>query len=107
MLGWADRIEKKIKNSKGSGDYQFMGSCISLKGECINQMNKERVDVTLRTIRKHCDTKPFEDALGYVRNGEGLRLCKDWHVGFYKSRYMGKPVYYIEHSRIEYVWAKG
>ena len=35
----------------------------------------------------------------------GLRLKDDWHVGYFKSTYDGKPCYYIDHSRIEYIFA--
>lgn len=107
MNGWAERIEETVKRASDvSGKYKFIGSCISMDGRSIGEMQEVRKPVSLRTIRKYCDTKPFEDALGYVRGGDGLRLSKDWHVGFYKSCYEGMSVYYIEHSRIEYIWAK-
>lgn len=42
----------------------------------------------------------------YDWNGAGLHIAKDWSVGFYKSELNGQPVYYVDHSRIEYVFTK-
>jgi hypothetical protein len=34
----------------------------------------------------------------------GLKLKDDWAVSYHKSMYGGYPCYYIQHSRIEYVF---
>jgi len=42
-------------------------------------------------------------------NGEwniGFHIKDDWAVSFCKSKYKGKPCYYIVHSGIEYIFLK-
>lgn len=108
--GWADRINAKIKALGGSppdedNPYFYLGSCVVLDGDKITVMTDGAQEITLKTLRKHCDTAPFEVALGYGNPGEDvLRLSKDPHVAYYKSKYDGHHCYYIVHSAIEYVW---
>lgn len=65
------------------------------------------VDVTYRTVLKHCEgLLDWAKGIGYEVYGPGLKLKDDWHVGFHKSTYNGKPCYYVQWSGIEHIWVK-
>ena len=82
--------------------YHYVGCCVHLDGDDITEMCEQATPVTLATIRKHCEgLKEWEEQHGYGRH---LALSKDWHVGFYKSKYRGQPCYYIRWSAIESIW---
>jgi len=80
--------------------------CIHSTGEAINAMKDKAREITYRTFRKN--TEGLDDwalAMGYVLHpSQGLTLKRDWHVGYYKSEYNGKPCYYLTHSAIEHIW---
>ena len=107
--GWAGQTLNNLKARGQSKDkeYVFLTSCIDAEGEDINAMADSAGEVTLRTLRKYCDTLEFEQELGYHRHRHGgLILKNDWHVSYWKGTYRGCPCYYIDHSRIEYIWVK-
>jgi hypothetical protein len=86
--------------------YSYTTCCIHSTAEAIAAMVEGARDVTLRTVRQHCDISKWERASGYDTGGQrgGLRLRHDYHVSYSKSRYEGRPCYYICHSAIEYIW---
>lgn len=67
--------------------------------------------IKLATLRRHVEREHFQEferLLGYAtwRGRVGLRLQNDYEVSFYRSRLPdGRPVVYVDHSRIEYVFA--
>jgi len=66
-------------------------------------------EVTFETLRKHVGTDNLKDMFPFYDWGNGhggLRMKDDYCVSYYKSRYNGCPCYYVEHSRIEYVFTK-
>jgi hypothetical protein len=60
-------------------------------------------EITSQTFFKHVDRKEVEDLLGYDRH---LRISQDYYVQYFKSKYAGKPCYYVVHSAIEYIFIK-
>jgi hypothetical protein len=66
-------------------------------------------EVTRRTFLKHINRQhlaELEHDLGY-RLGHGeLRMSRDWHVRYFRSKLHGRRCYFICHSAIEYVFAK-
>lgn len=63
-------------------------------------------DVTLATLRRHCaGLEEWERGMSYAVGPErGLHLKDDFAVSFHKSRYRGRPCFYIRHSAIEHIW---
>ena len=62
-------------------------------------------DVTLATVRRHCDLAGLLDDLGYaVGSEQGLHIKDDWHVTYHKSQFRGRPCYYVRHSAIEHIF---
>ena len=88
--------------------YHYAGTCVESTCERITDMLERARPVTLRTLRKHCvGLRDWERDMGYaVGKEKGLHLKKDWAVSFHKSRYDGRPCYFIDHSRIERIWTK-
>ena len=69
--------------------------------EHLQAMIDNAREITLATLRRHCDLREWEEGMGY---GPWLRLKNDWCVTFYKSTIRGVPCWYIKHSAIEHVW---
>lgn len=84
--------------------YRFETSCVNSTAEKISAMTAPWMakKVKAKTFFNYVDRKEVEKMLGY--EGTDLRIRNDWHVGFYRSRYDGKPCYFLVHSAIEYVW---
>lgn len=86
---------------------EYTTCCVDSDAESIHDMVDRAREVTYQTLRKHCDgVDQFAAGLGYDTGNErgGLRLKDDFAVSFHKSLYRGKPCYYVDHSRIEYIW---
>lgn len=85
--------------------YRFETDCVHSTAEWIDEMTERAVDVTYRTVLRHCEgLLEWAQSVGYVVRGDGLKLKDDWHVGFHKSVYRGKPCYYVQWSGIEHIW---
>jgi len=79
-------------------NYRFITSCVEARGSDINEMTEQAIDVSYRTMLRHCD------GLLERRKDQGLTLAEDWHVSYCRSKYRGKRCYYVVHSSIEYIW---
>lgn len=90
----------------------FLTDCVSSNdGAAIQAMVDEAVDITYGTARKHLGdalTK-LELRLGYDtgRMRGGLRMRKDWAVGYARSYYQGRECIYVRWSAIEYIFVRG
>ncbi|MCX7173900.1 MAG: hypothetical protein NT159_08235 [Proteobacteria bacterium] len=86
--------------------FEYHINCISANANDIRDMIDRAREVTVTTIKKHCRWRAVAAELGYITGARksGLRLDADWHVRFHKSRYQGKPCYYIAWSGIEHVF---
>ena len=86
---------------------QFHIDCVNSDCESITDMVDRARDITYETFCKHCDINPIAQKMGYASGSErGLHLKDDRLVTFHKSRFQGKPCYYMQHSRIEYVFIR-
>lgn len=77
--------------------FVFETDCVHANGDDITDMVDMAREIKVSTFLKHVDIDPMEF---------GVDLRKDWHVHFYKSKYKGKPCYFLDHSCIEYVYVK-
>ena len=102
----------KIRPSEKECGYEYVGCCVDLKGCDITEMCDGATEVSYRTVRKRLGKAlmKFAASMGYKTSPGGSRrglfLSNDYHVRYYKSRYKGKPCYYIDHSCIDYVFIK-
>jgi len=91
----------------GIKDYFYLTNCVNSTCELITDMTDKAIDVSYRTFCKYVDWKYVSGMLGYdTHPKQGLMLCNDYHVSYYKSFYSGKPCYYICWSGIEYIFIK-
>lgn len=77
--------------------FTFTASCATAREEDIGEMINGARRITYRTIARYCDLSIFPSC---------PHIGKDYAVGFYKSKYKGKPCYYVCHSAIEYVFTR-
>jgi hypothetical protein len=72
----------------------------------LNEMVDSARDITFDTFSRHVDWKPLAAQMGYAteRKDDGMRLESDRAVSFHSSTFLGKPVYYMVHSAIEFVF---
>jgi hypothetical protein len=89
-----------------TAEYRFVTNCIGSDSESIRDLVDSEKDITLRTFRQHIGLDQWKELLenfGYDRH---LPISKDWHVGFYKGVYRGKPAVFLRHSAIEWIFVK-
>ena len=87
--------------------FNYVTCCVDSDGESINGLVDAATVVTYRTMMLNCNgLLPWAKAHGYAKRGPGLTLRADWAVTFHKSKYRGKPCYYLQWSGIEYIWTK-
>lgn len=103
---WAERKLRDLVAAKQSPDkpYVFLTSCVASTAELIDAMTEGAEELTHAELAEHCDLSSFAHEMGYC--DDGLKLENDYHVSYWKSTYDGKRCYYLDHSRIEYIWIK-
>ena len=106
---WAERKLHALKSrdQDPEHDYVFWTSCVGSTGEDIDAMTDDdvQVEVTYAEMAAHCDLSQFEAEMGYGPD-IGLELKNDTMVSFWRSMYRGVPCYFLDHSRIEYIWVR-
>lgn len=102
---WAERklfeLINRTKDMTADKPYVFATSCVGALGADIDALNEDATECTYEEMAKNCDLSAFERVFEY---GEGFPLQEDQHVTYYKSLFQGVPCYYLDHSRIEYIW---
>ncbi len=87
---------------------QYVTCCVHSTAEKIIAMTERATQITYRTARRRIGKSELQRVFPYYewegRKG-GLPMCRDWMVHYYRSVYDGQPCYYVEHSRIEYIFA--
>lgn len=93
--------------------YRFALRCVeATDGAEIQAMADTAKPITRRTFLTYIDRAELaqlERGLRYDTGHErgGLRMSRDWHVGYYRSTYQGRPCVYFDHSRIEHIFLEG
>lgn len=92
---------------------RFTTDCTASDGQSIQQMIDGATDITRKTFLRYVDRESLADVerqLGYAgsrtRNSD-LRMTRDWHVSYHRSRYQGQPCVYFRWSAIEHIFTKG
>lgn len=85
---------------------QYVTCCIHSTADAIRDMIDHERQISYKTALKRIGrnelAKVFPD-YDWQRSG-GLTMKRDWHVGYYRSRYLGRPCYFVRHSAIEYIF---
>lgn len=75
----------------------------------LHDMTGGATEITFETFARRTEWKDLARQMGYETTPgvKGLRLCRDRCVSFYRSKWKGKPCYYMVHSAIEFIFTKG
>lgn len=86
--------------------YQYLTCCVESTCEDLDEMVDAAIDVTYRTMLKHCPGLiDWAEGVGYARDSRrGLTLKNEWAVDFHRSKYQGQRCYYVRWSAIEYIF---
>jgi hypothetical protein len=89
--------------------YVYETCCVNLSRSDVDDlqdMTDHGRKVSYKTFRKNCpDIEQWAEDHAYERSARrGLTLQNDYHVAFFKSRFRGRPCYYLVHSSIEYIF---
>lgn len=90
---------------KLEGRFAFVTSCVNSTAEDIHAMQEQARNVSLRTFARAIGParwKELQADFGYGRYT--LSIYRDWAISFAHSTYRGVECYYMEHSRIEYIY---
>lgn len=88
--------------------YHYETNCTQCESDDVHAMLDMAVEVSYATVQQHCaGLDDWAQQMGYHHNGRfGLTLKADWHVGFYRSVFLGRRCYIVRHSAIEHIWVK-
>jgi len=98
--------------------FYYETCCVNSTAKLINAMTDRAREVTWATFRRHVHWTevrgvfPFYSYHGELHNPETdeltapMHIKDDFAVRFCKSRYDGRPCYYIIHSGIEYIFTE-
>lgn len=83
----------------------YLTCCVDSTADKINALVESAVPVSYRTFRRHCDPGECGAFAHYETDPRnGLTLKNDGMVYYYRGTYRGVPCYFVDHSRIEYIW---
>ncbi len=88
-------------------EYIYLTNCTEIplsKVQFLNDMIDKGKEITQKTFFKYVNRKKVQSMLGYSRT---FPIRYDNHVSYYKSKFKGKPCYYLCWSSIEYIFTKG
>lgn len=92
--------------------FKFATSCVNSTAEAIHAMQEAAHKICLETFTCRVNRKEWvalRQSLGYNFRGWRKFLEREIEFGYVsicKSTYMGYTCYYIEHSRIEYIFCE-
>lgn len=87
--------------------YTYLCCCVDSTAAKVNALVEAAAEIAYTTFVRHCD--PYECGVlkDYARDRRrGLTLRNDWAVTYHRSVYAGVPCYYVQHSRIEFIWVR-
>lgn len=85
-------------------DLRYITSCVSASAEDIEEMVDNAVAVDIAEMRQKCNHS-FDDLIAELGYSQDFPIERDRHVCFCRSNFQGNLCYYLEHSRIEYIFA--
>lgn len=115
---WTERKRKELHevlptlHEADKGQFIYLGCCIDFTAEDINELDEANDEKwpdkgnAVELLREHCaGFDQWCETMGYVLDpSEGLTVENDQCLSYGKSWFRGVPCYYVDHSRIEYIW---
>lgn len=101
-------LSLKYGGDTNQSEYFYIGNCVNYEDlEDLDSIVDNSEEVSFSELKNAVNKESLNnliDALGY--NKTSFTIDKDWSVKFYKSKHEdGTPVYYIQHSAIEYIFS--
>jgi len=89
--------------------YEYFNNCVNWERSDVDVGLKEVIDnseeITYEKMIKEVSLDDLHDIFPFYKEDlGGLTMKNDWNVRFFKSTLHGKPVVYVQHSTIEYVF---
>ena len=74
--------------------------------KALEEMIDKARQITYRTFIKHVDRKDLVRLFPQYDwiSGRDLTLKRDYHVGYFKSKFKNIPCVFMNHSSIEYIF---
>jgi len=74
--------------------------------DALQEMVDNAKQITYKTFIKHVSVHQLAEMFPMYerRKNQGLTLANDWSVSFYVSKYKGNRCYFLDWSRIEFVF---
>lgn len=79
---------------------QFIGTCVNLPAEKLDQFDESSRQITYSTFRRHLGMYQIKE----LNDSFGVALHKDYHVRFARGKYNGEKAICLFHSSIHYLW---
>ena len=90
--------------------YTYETSCVNSTAEAISKMIERAQIISYDTFARKVDIRDLMRLFPFCTWGpgkkNGLRLKDDWSISCYRSVFLGRPCYYIDHSSVEYVFTQ-
>lgn len=88
--------------------YTYHTNCINSTYELISALTETASQITYRTFMKHVELDKVLALFPFYERDprRGLTVKNDWAIGYYKGVYDGQPCYFMDHSRIEYIFLR-
>jgi hypothetical protein len=93
--------------------YRYEFNCTDLTSQAdvdaLERMVEVAQEVSYQVLLRHVGQVELQacfPSYDWSRNPSSLTLANDRCVRFFRSRFSDWPVFYVEHSRIEYVFGK-
>lgn len=86
---------------------EYITNCTNSTAELINAMTETSKEISYRTFEKRVGKNLLADIFPFYTWGKrdgGLKMHNDYAVSYFKGTYAGEPVYYCDHSMIEYIF---
>lgn len=83
------------------GPAQFIGTCIGLEFNDLQDYDDSSRAITYRTFLKHVGREEVRE----LNKAFGVPIGKDWHVSFSRGIFAGKPAVCLFHSAIHHLYA--
>jgi hypothetical protein len=78
----------------------FIGTCVNLPAEKLEEFDDSARTITYRTFAKHIGREGVLEINGWA----GVPIHKDWHVSFERGKWDSKPAVCLHHSVIHHIW---
>lgn len=89
--------------------YRFWRTCVNIPREDVPELSRmieHGKEITRRTFMRHCHgARDVFLQLGYAPHPtQGLTAAADYHIGYFRSTWLGQTCYFFTWSLIEHIF---